>query len=180
MAVEVQHATAEAGNLVAAAASNKCYKNGSGSNLIFFIKQLQGLMAAAFTISNTYPLLHEAIVPPDKATGLPDIGKQQHFAQPAGIPAWVAFPRHLSAGQYCNPYKAIKKFTGHCTQAAWQNILEDMLEYALSRCPADEEYAAGKLLLIRLRLLQLIEACHLIYIRTMCNTKPLKKITKKK
>ncbi|MGG9960196.1 hypothetical protein [Ferruginibacter sp. SUN106] len=175
--IDLQHAIQDATALVTAAAGNKRYKNRRGSNLFSFTNSLQQLITAAFIIHNNYYLPPAAMVPPDKATGLPDISKQNNYVQlPGYIAAWAAFPRHLSARQYSNPCRAIKKFTGHCTEPAWQKILKDLLEYAYTNCTAGEEYAAAELLLIRLRLLQLIEACHLLHVRTRPQTKTLKKI----
>jgi len=80
--------------------------------------------------------------------------------------SWNYFPRSLTATQYHNPYKAIKKFCLYKTQQEWSQVLKELTEYALGNDTINDNYPPYNILTIRLRLLQLIEACHLLEVRT--------------
>ncbi|MEI9954904.1 MAG: hypothetical protein WDM90_00990 [Ferruginibacter sp.] len=88
-----------------------------------------------------------------------------------------AFPRSLTIKQYFDPYKAIKKFVSYLTETEWKKALKLLIEYALTRDTISDEYQSHQLIIIRLRMLQLIEAYHLIYTRTILQAKSPKNKT---
>jgi hypothetical protein len=91
---------------------------------------------------------------------------QEHFASNnRQCNAWNCFPRSLTIQQYYNPYKAIKKLAKYMAVQEWKIFIKDCTEYALLKGTIADVQPAYDILLIRLRLLQLIEACHLLYIR---------------
>jgi hypothetical protein len=53
----------------------------------------------------------------------------------------------------------------------WQIFIKDCTEYALLKATIADVQPAYNILLVRLRLLQLIEACHLLDVRTNAKIK---------
>lgn len=85
------------------------------------------------------------------------------------------FPRSLNAKQYKDPYKAIKKFAKYKSDEEWKTTIDDCVELALSNYSIVELHPPYNMLHVRLRLLQLIEACYLLDIRTTKTKKALAK-----
>lgn len=154
------------GRVLKVALSNKAWKKPGPYNVIYFIEKLEELSSAAFIIDCGQPTRPEAILE-ETANGDPDMRVQQHYT--GGHPfrsTWDYFPRNLTAGQYHNPYKAITKFTGYMTEAEWKKALKEIAEYALSNSKMIDEQYPYNILTLRLRLMQLIEGCHLLQVRT--------------
>lgn len=83
---------------------------------------------------------------------------------PASTP-WHFFPRSLTQKEFCNPCKALRKFTRSFSQENWGYVLKDILLAALSPQRIQDLNDEYNILLIRQHLHKLIEACHLISIR---------------
>jgi hypothetical protein len=125
---------------------------------------LQELIAAAMEIHYSHSIREDAILKKDHQTGML---LQEHFvSNNSQCNAWNCFPRSLTIQQYYNPYKAIKKFANYMAVQEWKIFIKDCTEYALLKGTIADVQPAYDILLIRLRLLQLIEACHLLNIRT--------------
>ena len=60
----------------------------------------------------------------------------------------------------------------------WINYLKDVIECALSKNTLDEVYHSYNIITVRVRIMKLIEACHLIEVR--CNRKKSKSSKGKK
>ena len=173
------HAIKYTEGILTAAAGDKIWKKETPSSLLFYMENFQSLYAAAFTIHYNYSKRTEAvIVPPED--GVPDITVAQNFMNDRSYlsSVWSKFPRHLTEAQYHDPYRAIKKFCTYMAEPQWANYLKDVTEFALSKDTLDEVYHPYNILTVRLRMMQLIEACHLIDIRT--NRKKEKPKSKKK
>jgi len=92
---------------------------------------------------------------------------QQHFvSNNSEYNTWNCFPRSLTIQQYYNPYKSIKKLAKFMAIQEWKTFIKDCTEYALLKGTIVDVQPAYDMLCIRLRLLQLIEACHLLDVRT--------------
>ena len=146
------------------------------------MENFNSLYTAAFSIHYNYSKRTGAIIVPPK-DGVPDISVTQNFMHEKFYlgSVWSNFSRHLTAAQYHDPYKAIKKFCTYMAEPEWKNYLKDVTEYALSKDSLDEVFHPYNILTVRLRITQLIEACHLIDIRTnrkKAKTKKGKKKTK--
>jgi len=168
------YAVRDTEHLIRSAANNKVYKKGTPGNLLFFTDSFEELVSAAFALIESHAERKEAHLPFDENNPDPDISRQWDFVAGGLYPnAFGDFPRSLNRRQYFNPYKAIKKFVSHKTEAEWKTTLKTIVEYALTGGTSDEEYPASELMVIRLRMLQLIEGCHLLHVRTN-NKKPAK------
>jgi len=132
---------------------------------VYFMETLQQLLPAAFVLQKHGSRRDACIITSE--TGIPDLAQIQHYVgshrykQP-----WNNLPRHLNAAQYHDPYLAIRKFTARQTEAAWKQVCKDLAEYALSNSSMADQYPAAEILSFRLHLLRLIEACHLLQVRS--------------
>ena len=175
----LDHALKYTEGILEAAISDKIWKKESPSSLLFYMENFRSLYGAAFTIHYNYSKRSEAVIvkPED---GVPDITVTQNFMDERFYlsSVWSKFPRNLTAAQYHDPYRAIKKFCTYMAEPEWNNYLKDVTEFALSKDTLDEVYNPQNILTVRLRMMQLVEACHLINIRT--NRKKAKPKSKKK
>jgi hypothetical protein len=75
---------------------------------------------------------------------------------------WKDLPRFLSSKEFCNPYKALRKFFKYKKLTEWLHDWEELVESALSK-------NAGGLGLemteVHHFMLKLVEAAHLINVR---------------
>jgi hypothetical protein len=155
----------EAGQIIKAAASYKPWHRDAPYGPVYFMENLQQLIAAAYSIKNNYSSRAVCII--NSGTGIPDLSLIQNYVSRYNSSTpWNNMPRHLTAAQYHDPYKAIEKFTKYATEPEWQQVCKDLVEYALSNASIDDEYHCNKLLAIRLHILRLIEACHLLELRS--------------
>jgi hypothetical protein len=154
--------------IISAAGDKQPWKKEAPYHLLLFIEKLHELCIAAIAISHQYTIEAAiAIVQGSNKQFSPDLSHQADFVNPLQHSnPWDCFPRNLTQKQYTDPYKAIKKFAAYMPETSCTKILKNIQEYALSKSTIDEAYTFGQLLKIRLRLLQLIEACHLIEVRT--------------
>ncbi len=153
-------------SIIEAGLNNGTWK-GMPYNAIFFMENITALCKAAFTVSTCNSVRENAIVEPQEENETPDISLTKDFmGSNFHSSAWNSFPRHLTAKQYYNPYKAIKKFCRYATEVEWNAIIKELTESALSYAPADDLCYPYNILKVGLRLLQLIEACHLLEVRT--------------
>lgn len=163
----LETALQETEGIIKVATTEKAWKKDYPYSLIYFMKMLEDLCEAALVIHYNYSTRDECIVEITTGTGEPDMSRQQQFIiRNRFSNVWNCFPRHLSPGQYHNPYKAIKKFAGCMSAAEWKKALQELTEYALSDSPIDDAYPPYNILTVRQRLLQLIEACHLLEVRS--------------
>ena len=151
--------------LVATACNTKPWKNEAG-NLLFFMRRLEELSMAALAIHYEQGQRSEAILDiPDN--GQPDTSQLAHYVNPRYMGnQWDCFPRHLSSKQYHHPYKVFKKFAHSMQEMEWEKAIRMLLEFALSKDSIEGIYPLYEILRMRKRLLQVVEASHLILVRT--------------
>jgi hypothetical protein len=151
-------------SILRAATTLRIWKKEDPAQLLLYMELLQELIAAAMEIHYSHSIREDAILKKDHQTGML---LQEHFvSNNSQCNAWNCFPRSLTIQQYYNPYKAIKKFANYMAVQEWKIFIKDCTEYALLKGTIADVQPAYDILLIRLRLLQLIEACHLLNIRT--------------
>jgi hypothetical protein len=152
--------------LVDTACHTKHWKK-DGCNLLFFMRHLQELCMAALAIHYEGGERQDAVLPMPE-NGMPDTSQHTHYVNQRymGNP-WDCFPRHLSSQQYHNPYKVFKKAGADMQELEWRRALRLLLEYALSKDSIEGAYTLYELLRMRRRLLQVVEASHLVLVRTM-------------
>ena len=150
-------------SILRAATTPAIWKKEDPAQLLLYMELLEELIVAGSEIHYNHSIREEAILKKDDQTG---ILLQEHFvSNNRQWNTWNCFPRSLTIQQYYNPYKAIKKLAKYMAVQEWKIFIKDCTEYALLKGTIADVQPAYDILLIRLRLLQLIEACHLLYIR---------------
>ena len=147
-----------------AATSVGIWKKEEPFNLLYYMEQTDTLCSAVFSIFYNHAERPGAITgnPADE----PGTGNTGNFHDNSSV--WNN-PRSLTVRQYQDPYKAIKKFCNYMAPPGWKKFFKEVLESALTKAPGDL-YISYDLLKARLRVLQMLEACHLIHMRTWANT----------
>jgi hypothetical protein len=154
-------------SIIKAATRKKIWKKEVPAQMLLYMRLLEELITAAFEITESCTIGENAIIANDSEEASPaHVDYVSHYR---GCNSWSCFPRSLTLKQYCNPYKAIKKFTRYATLPQWKTYIKDCTEYALLDANIDDVLLSYDILAIRLRLLQLIEACHLLDVRTNAN-----------
>lgn len=149
-------------DIIKAATKNTVYKKHVPADVLYLMDNVIELCNIAFILS---PIEHTNGVL-ENTDKIFDLSHSKDFiGHLKGHNAWNCFPRNLTIAQYNNPYKAIKKFCRFKTEVEWCQILKDITAYALGKGEIQDEYSVLEILIIRKRLLQLIEACHLLDIR---------------
>jgi len=154
-------------SIIKAAASKKIWKKEAPAQLLLYMQLLEELITAAFEITGSCAIRKNAIIANDSGEAAP--APKDYVSRYRGCNPWNSFPRSLILKQYRNPYKAIKKFTRYASLLQWKTYIKDSTEYALLDANIDAAMQSSDVLAIRLRLLQLIEACHLLDVRTNAN-----------
>ncbi len=154
-------------SIIKAAAGKKIWKKEAPAQMLLYMKLLEALITAAFEITESCSKREIAIIANDSEEAAPAPG--DYVSHYRDCNPWSCFPRSLTIKQYRNPYKAIKKFTRYATLPQWKTYMEDCTEYALLDARIDDAMQSSDVLAIRLHLLQLIEACHLLDVRTNAN-----------
>lgn len=175
----LESAIKETDGIIKAASQYKPWKESYPYRVIYFIKLLKRLCKSAWVIHYGFSTTRAGCIL--ETTTEKEMLKQEQFIIRGSFSTmWNNFPRHLTASQYCDPYKAIKKFAEYMAERQWKKTLKIFTEYALSDTSIAEEYPDYNLLTIRLRLLQLIEACHLLEVRSNLKKAEAKSNQKKK
>lgn len=164
----------ETERIIMAAARTKFWFRDYPYRSIGFMNKLQELVAAAFLIKQDYFSRPACVL--YTTSGIPDLALTQNFVDHySSSTTWNNVPRHLTAIQYADPYIVIEKFICYATEPEWKQTCNYLAEYALCNESVDAQYSCFELLTIRLHLLRLIEACHLLEVRANKKTKRSKK-----
>jgi hypothetical protein len=151
--------------IIRSATGNKIWNKQPPADLVYYMEELEKLCAAAFVIHHNFSTREEVIID-SQENEQPDIFKTACFFDGSfRSNEWNNIPRNLSAQQYHNPYKAIKKFCSYMSEPEWEKTLESLSIYALGKDSFLDTFPRYNILTLRLRLLQLIEASHLINVR---------------
>ena len=154
-------------SIIKAATSKKIWKKEAPAQMLLYMQLLEELITAAFEITESYSRRENAIIANDREDAAP--AHEDYVSHYRGCNPWSCFPRSLTIKQYRNPYKTIKKFTRYASLPQWKTYIKDCTEYALLDANIDDVLLSYDILAIRLHLLQLIEACHLLDVRTNAN-----------
>ena len=154
-------------NIINTANTNKLWKQTPPYRLLIFMQQLNKLNSAVFAIHHNHFHRDDAVIVEDFETTcevaallLAATGNKR-----AGN-LWACFPRNLSLKQLCNPYKAIEKYCQYLTEAEWKNAFAGLQEFALAPLSIQELEPPYHILKLQKLLCRLIEACHLLHVRT--------------
>ncbi len=136
------------------------------ANLLHFTGKMQMLQEAAYQLCEPSAQLPNAIIEAPKNM-IPDVAITNNYTPCYSMcNAWGSFPRHLTGRQYHNPYKALEKFCSFQSQEEWSHFLQELLYHALSTDEITNAFEIPAILRMQKRLLQLVEACHLIEVRS--------------
>jgi hypothetical protein len=160
----VSHAVSYLESIFRAATTLTIWKKEDPAQLLLYMELLQELIVAALEIYYSHYIREDAIIKKDNETGT--LLQEHSLSNNCECNSWNCFPRSLTIQQYYNPYKAIKKFATTMAVQEWKIFIKDCTEYALFTGTIADVRPAYDILRIRLRLLQLIEACHLLDVRT--------------
>ncbi len=153
-----------------AATNNRPYKKGPAYDMVYLYTNLQELYVPVIIGKGACTVKPKCKIKVGKEYTQPDMQQYQHFVSRSHFAnAWNCFPRHLTAQQYLNPNKAIKKFSAFLSQQEWEQVFKDIIKYALSNEAMSEEYTAYDILCIRMHILRFVEACHLLHVRISQN-----------
>jgi hypothetical protein len=131
------------------------------------MQQLEKLCTAAFYINENYARRETAVIKKEKRTDNPDIELlQASMGERAGENFWNSFPRNITHKQFYNPYLAIEHFCKYHSESGWKKVFAEVQEYALKGHPISELHPPINLLNVQRHLMRLIEACHLLEVRT--------------
>ena len=176
-AFSLPHALSMLANLVKTAASYKAWKGACPANAIYFTERLKLLTEAVFSIQEQYELRNEIVLDKSNTEMLWMLGQYETYCgwHRASTP-WHFFPRHLSQKEFINPYKALKKFAKKHSLKEWKEILKELCFHSLSPHSIDDFDDNTNIIDIWLHLHKMIEAVHLIEVRTIADEpKPRRK-----
>lgn len=141
------------------ACKEKYYNKAAPGSLLFLAEHLERLFSAAEYIyystgkKGVVILLASVLAPP----------QPEHYADSGqSAAAWQYFPRHLSAAEYLNPYLVFETFA---QLPPWEPVLQELVEYSLSKCSIEGSYPIGELMRWKERMMAVVEAAWLIEIR---------------
>lgn len=147
------------------AENSRIWDKRAPTDLLHFFDMLKGLISAVYSIVKKISTVKRAKL--SKPSGSPDLTQYHLYCGPYDLlEAWDFFPRSLSAKEYSDPYKALQKFTKWHSKQEWQMTLRYILSYALGNSSLSELGVNLELVRISELLQKMLEACHLIYVRT--------------
>ena len=153
--------------MIKTADSEISWKSTSPSHLLYFTEKMKELIKAAFSIVNSYDYKNEVILQKQENEHTWSLKEYQHYCSShVRYTPWHFFPRYLSKKEFLDPYKALEKFTQYQSLAKWKHTLKELLHHALSSVSIHEFNEATGILHIYIHLHKLIEATHLIAIRS--------------
>jgi hypothetical protein len=166
----LSHARSILSKMIKTADAEKIWKGSSPSDVLFFTEKMEELIEAVFAIVGRYDYKSEAVIENIEDEKLWFLSEYQLYCGwHIHSTPWDFFPRHLSKKEFCDPYKALEKFTAYRSHYQWKDVLREFLFHALSPNSISEFDDGTSLLQSYIHLHKLIEATHLIEVRT--NTK---------
>lgn len=147
-----------------AAESTHIWNKRAPTDLLYFFESLEALLPAVFSIAKSGDKVKKVSLP--KSTDTPNLTKCHLYCGTYDQhESWDYFPRSLSAKEYCDPYKALQKFTAWASKKEWKEILQYILSYALGANSLSELGVNLELVRISELLQKMLDACHLIDVR---------------
>ncbi len=153
-----------------AAESKRIWNKAAPTDLLYFFESMEVLLPAVYSIVKEGDETKKVILP--KSPNTCDLTQYHLYCGSYDqLKPWDYFPRSLSAKEYQNPYKALQKFTSGASKKEWKETLNYLLSYALGANSLAELSVNLELVSVSEHLQKMLEACHLIYVRTAAPTK---------
>ena len=152
---EMPHFRKVISQLVHAAEAEEIYTKKSPCDVLLYMKIIRSLMEVA------YVLKEKKTGPIEVSPG--DISNKNYYCSNYQIATeWKDLPRFLSTKEFCNPYKAFRKFFRYKKLTEWLHDWEELVEAALSNNCGGLGLEMTK---VHSCLVKLVEAGHLINVR---------------
>ncbi len=157
---------------IKAAESNVIWNRKAPTDLLSFFEDFEMLLDAVFTLGKRGEKIKQVLLPKSEGSFDPS---QTHFYCVAvdSFQPWDYFSRSLTSKEYRDPYKAIQHFISFASKKEWKENLRYILSYALGENSVMEMSLNLELVQITEHLLKMLEACHLIYVRTPIQTQKI-------
>lgn len=150
---------------IKAAESTQIWSKRAPTDLLHYFEMLEKLALSLYTIIKADNKTKKVILP--KTNASPDLTQYHLYCgRYDKLEAWDFFPRCLSVKEYRDPYRVLEKFTLWTSKKEWQMTLRYFLSYALGENSLSELGINLELIKTAELLLKMLEACHLIYVRT--------------
>lgn len=151
----MEHFRSFVGKVCFYAAEERIIKSRSPLDVLLYMKSIRSLIKAAAALQKQ----KNSVV----SVNTTDLFNRKYFCRHNNdATAWTAFPRFLSAKEYCNPYRVFRKFFKYLPLEDWLRNWEELVEAALSRSNGDVELNITG---IYRMLVKLLEAAHLVDVR---------------
>lgn len=155
---------------VKAAESKQIWNDAAPTDLLYFFESMEALLSAVYSIVKEGNKIKKVILPKS-----PDACELTRYHLYCGrydqLKPWDYFPRILSAKEYRDPYKALQNFTYWAPKKEWKEYLRYLLSYSLGASSLSDLGVNLELVRISEFLQKMLEASHLIYVRTAIQTK---------
>jgi hypothetical protein len=153
-------------SVLKAAESKHIWNDAAPTDLLYFFESMEALLSATYSIIKEGNKIKKVILP--KSPDACDLTQYHlycgHYNQ---LKPWDYFPRMLSAKEYRDPYKALQNFTSWAPKKEWKMNLRYLLSYSLGASSLSDLGVNLELVRISEHLQKMLEACHLIYVRTI-------------
>lgn len=148
-----------------AAESTQIWNKAVPNDLLYYFESIEALLPAIYSIVKEGNKIKQVVLP--KSVNTPDLTQGHLYCgQYDQHKPWDYFPRSLSTKEFHDPYKALQKFTSWAPKKDWKLTLHYLLSYALGANSLSELGVNLEMVRISELLLKMLEACHLIYVRT--------------
>ncbi len=150
---------------IKAAESPAIWDKSAPNDLLQFFEILEKLALSVYTIVKADSKTKKVILP--GKSGSPDLTQYHLYCgRYDNLEAWDFFPRCLSPKEYRDPYRVLEKFTLWNSKKEWQKTFRYILSFALGENRLSELCIKLELIKTAELLQKMLEACHLIYVRT--------------
>lgn len=150
-----------------AANSKKLWKGQCPAGLVAFYEDYKKLFTAAATITGSGCKRQTGIVAMKEGRPAAALTGFSLYCKPCDAAEhWLYMPRCLSVKEFCNPYKALKKAVRFIQQDKFDAPFDKVIQYALSYDSFRDACIDWDTLQLNIMLQKLLEAAHLLYVRT--------------
>ncbi len=150
---------------IKAAEGSGIWKKNAPTDLLFFFESLEKMVNSVYKIVEADSNIGKLVI--NKKKNLIDLTDCRLFCGTYDQhQSWDYFPRSLSAKEYFDPNKALQKFTCGASKKEWKENLRYILSYALGASSLSELGVNLELVRMSELLQKMLDACHLIDVRT--------------
>lgn len=150
---------------IRAAEAMEIWEMSTPNDLLNFFESLDSLLESVYNIVADDNIIEKTTL--SKKYKNPDLTNYSLYcANYDQLMSWDYFPRSLSTKEFRDPYKALALFKSIRVKEDWKEILDYIMNGALSKRSLTESGIYLETFTISEQLRKVIEGCHLIYVRT--------------